>query len=200
MDLNYKIMRRYTILLIISIVISFSASAQEKSKRHKNYLSTGATYVIANSSLMQVTGPGYSIAYSRYFGERFFGSIAYGRVNSSVAAPSIFHVGPEAQRDFDLSFFNLGLGYDIFQRPNFTLAAQVASLRTEQTLVQDATLFEDGSLEQTFRRNSDLTAQASLIARFKLIEHVHLHTQAAYAPRWQNFGSVWLHAGISFSL
>ncbi|KEO75953.1 hypothetical protein [Anditalea andensis] len=184
------------LLCLFVVLFTYNVYGQKISK---NNIYSSYSYVLGEKYAGgNLTGHGFTIGYSRYLSNRFYGDISYGKLDYEGENSSIFLPKEETGR-FDMSFFTLGIGYDLIQRSKFILSSEAVFLRISNTLLQHQIGDGDYMALRETGRSSDITAKVGLKARVFLTDQLQLIPSVAYGLQIQRYETRWLNIGVGYS-
>jgi hypothetical protein len=120
----------YTFILFAFTLSSYGQKGEITNPNQKNSLNLMTGHVIGNQVWGGFfTGSSVSIGYSRYIKRKVYVDVSLGKIDYEGKG-SVFFLPKEETGRFAMNMFTLGLGYDLFQSPQFVLSAEASMLRT----------------------------------------------------------------------
>lgn len=143
-------------------------------------------------------GNGFTLGYSRYFAERFYGDVTYGQLDYT-GRNSVFWLPKEETGNFDMNFLTLGVGYDLIQGKGFILSSEAVFVRFSNSYLLYQVGDGDNIQIRETGRISDITARLGLKARIFLSDQLQLIPSIDYGFQIQRYETLWLNVGFGYS-
>lgn len=178
------------------IIICSSVMAQTEPKN--NFFASFSNVSGNKWSGGNFVGNGFTIGYSRYFADRFYGDVTYGKLDYN-GSNSVFWLPKEETGNFDMNFLTLGLGYDLIQRKGFVLSSEAVFLRINNSYLLSQVGGGDNIVIRETGRISDITARLGLRARIFLSDQFQIIPSIAYGFQIQRYETTWLNLGFGYS-